>query len=405
MKSTGKKRGKISLIISIFCLLIFIMASCGKEEEQPPAPQLEIEPMEPQELEEAEPEEEEEPEEEVPDSLVIEERVEKDGMIQSYLTGQWTKVEQANRRPIAVMIPNNKPALPQYGLSRTGIIYEAPVEGRITRLMGVFENFDDLDRIGPVRSSRDYYVYQAMGYEAIYCNWGLAVPYVEELINRPNYYNVSAAVEGIHNPADEAYGRHKRPGYATEFTGYLFIDGLFKAVDRLGYDWNYDDAYVPPFLFAADNVRAEYEDKEEATYIYPGGKTGQNASGYGAYHPYFEYHADDQLYYRYQDGQKQIDELTGDQLTVSNVVFQYCHGEVRDAHDYLAFGVHGEGDAIVFTNGRVIKGTWKRYDGDFTPAKFYDENDEEIVFNQGSTWICNIWDKEEYRRCVEYGQE
>lgn len=145
MKCTGKKKGKISLLISIFCLFMFFAASCGKEEETAPKPQLEIEPIEPQEVEEPEPEEEEEPEEE-PDSLVIEERVEKDGKIQSYLTGQWTKVEQAKRRPIAVMIPNNAPALPQYGLSRAAIIYEAPVEGRITRLMGVFEDFDDLDR-------------------------------------------------------------------------------------------------------------------------------------------------------------------------------------------------------------------------------------------------------------------
>ena len=149
----------------MICILTLFLAGCAKAQEQqeePEPPKLEIEPIEPE--------------------------------------GR-TDGKQAKRRPIAVMIPNNAPALPQYGLSRAGIIYEAPVEGRITRLMGVFENFDDLDRIGPVRSSRDYYVYQAMGYEAIYCNWGLAVPYVEELINRPNYYNVSAAVVGIHNPA------------------------------------------------------------------------------------------------------------------------------------------------------------------------------------------------------------
>ena len=394
---------KITLLTAIVLCMALFFVGCGKAQVDP---EPEPEPVqEPQVIEEPEPEPEPEPEEEEITTAypVIGEREESGGKIQSYLTGQWTDKEQATRRPIAVMIPNNAPAMPQYGLSRAGIIYEAPVEGRITRLMCVFEDFDDLDRIGPVRSSRDYYVYQAMGYEAIYCNWGLAVPYVEELINRPNYYNVSAAVTGIHNPADEAYGRHKRPGYAQEFTGYLFIDGLFKAVDRLGYDWNYDENYVPPFLFVADDVRADYVDNEEVAYIYPGGKSGQNSGGYGAYHPYFEYHEDDHLYYRYQDGKEQIDELTGDQLTVSNVVFQYCHGEVRDDHDYLAFGVHGEGDAIVFTNGRVIKGTWKRYDGDFTPAKFYDENDEEIIFNQGSTWICNIW--EEYGEFVEYGQE
>lgn len=375
------------------------LTGCGGGEDAIPEPEV-------AELISEEPAEEEqgEEEEETPgDETTIGERKIVDGEMQSYLTGQWTREEAATRRPIAVMIPNNRPAMPQYGLSRAGIIYEAPVEGRITRLMAVVEDFDDLERIGPVRSSRDYYVYMAMGYEAIYCNWGLAVPYVEELINRPNYYNVSAAVEGIHNPADEAFARVSRPGYSLEFTGYLMIDGLFDAVERLEYDWNYDDAYVPPFLFAADGVRAEYEENETATMIYPGGKEGSNASGYGTYHPYFEYHEDDHLYYRYQDGKEQIDELDGSQLTFSNVVLMYCHGEVRDDHDYLAFDVHGENKAIVFTNGKVIKGKWKRLDGDFAPPKFYDEAGEEIVFNQGKTWICDIWD--DYGEFVEYGQE
>lgn len=332
---------------------------------------------------------------------VITEREAADGKMQSYLTGEWKDEKVVNRRPIAVMIPNNTPAMPQYAISQASIIYEAPVEGRITRLMGVFEDFDDLERIGPIRSSRDYYIYVAMGYQAIYCNWGLAVPYVEELINRDTVQNISAAVVGIHNPAHEAFDRVARPGYSTEFTGYLFIDGMLEAAERLGYEWEYDSDYVPPFTFAAEGVLAQdnYQAAKSAAMIYPGGQEG-NQGGYGAYNPYFEYHEEDNLYYRYQDGKKHIDEMNNEQLAVANVVFQYCHGEVRDSHDYLAFGVHGEGKAIVFTGGKVIEGTWKRYDGDATPAKFYDENDEEVIFNQGKTWICNIWD--EYGEFVEY---
>lgn len=387
---------KIALLTASFLFIFSCLSGCGAN----PAPEIiepEVIPLVPVETEsETAPEEEEV----TTGNPVIEERESVNGQIQSYLTGEWTDEETATRRPIAVMIPNNRPAMPQYGISQAGIIYEAPVEGRITRLMAVFENFDDLERIGPIRSSRDYFVYIATGYEAIYCNWGLAVPYVEELINRDTVYNVSAAVIGIHNPADEAFDRVSRPGYAKEFTGYLFIDGLKAAVERLGYDWNYDDAYVRPFLFAGDGFIADYPDKEDAVMIYPGGKSGSNSGGYGTYHPYFEYHEDDRLYYRYQDGQAQIDEYNNEQITVSNVIFQYCHGEVRDDHDYLAFGVHGEGDAVVFTNGKVIKGTWKRYDGDFTPARFYDENDDEIIINQGKTWICNIWD--EYDEFVEW---
>ena len=391
------KKKIVSILLAM--AMVLSMAACGKEEaapaeEAPATEQAETTTPEPQPTAEPTPEP-------TPAPVVITEREVVDGKMQSFLTGEWKDGAVVNRRPIAVMIPNNTPAMPQYGISKASIIYEAPVEGRITRLMVVLEDFDDLDRIGPVRSSRDYFVYQAMGYQAIYCNWGLARPYVEELINRDTVQNISAAVEGIYNPAHEAFGRVSRPGYAVEFTGYMFIDGMLEAAERLGYNWEYDEAHVAPFDFAIDGTRAEdsYADNDAATMIYPGGQEG-NKGGYGAYNPYFEYNEEDQLYYRYQEGEAQIDEVNGEQLAVSNVVFQYCHGEVRDDHDYLAFGVHGEGDAIVFTGGKVIKGTWKRYDGDATPAKFFDENGKEIIFNQGKTWVCNIW--QEYGEFVEY---
>lgn len=383
-------RRRLYMTLALTLTVMTVLTGCGKAQEQPE-----------QIAEETEISQSQTTEEEQEGFAVIGEREVVDGKMQSYLTGEWKEESVVKRRPIAVMIPNNAPAMPQYGISKASIIYEAPVEGRITRLMAVVEDFDDLDKIGPVRSSRDYFVYVAMGYEAIYCNWGLARPYVEELINRDTVQNISAAVEGIYNPANEAFDRVSRPGYATEFTGYLFMDGMLEAAERLSYEWDYDEAYVPPFTFAAKEGTAQdhYTDAETATMIYPGGQEG-NKGGYGAYNPYFEYHEEENLYYRYQDGNPQIDELDGSQLAVSNVVFQYCHGEVRDDHDYLAFGVHGEGDAIVFTGGKVIKGKWMRYDGDATPAKFYDENGEEIIFNQGKTWICNIWD--EYSEFAEY---
>lgn len=392
------KRAKQSLLFVIMLfILLFSFVSC-RQDEAGELPLGEVNEA-PEEDSDPQPETGQAHKEDIDELPVISEREAENGRIQSYLTGEWVEESKGNRRPIAVMIPNNPQALPQYGLSKAAIIYEAPVEGRITRLMGIFEDYDGLDHIGPVRSSRDYFVYVAMGYQAIYCNWGLARPYVEELINRDTVQNVSAAVEGIRHPSDEAFGRIKRPGYATEFTGYLFIDGLNKAIKRHEYETEYDKNYVPQFTFAADGVRAEYDENKKALTIYPGGKES-NSGGYGSNNPYFEYNAADKLYYRFQDGKKQIDEYNSEQLAVSNVVLQYCHGEVRDKKDYLAFGVHGEGEALVFTNGKVIEATWKRYDGDATPAKFYDENEKEIIFNQGKTWICNIW--KEYGEFIVY---
>lgn len=392
-------------IFAALLLTVGLLAGCGAE-EQPSIPVYEVTPkpietqVEESSEETSQTEETEETEDLVAEDPIITERVVVDGKMQSYLTGEWKDEEVVRRRSMAVMMPNNKPALPQYGITKASIVYEAPVEGRVTRLMCFVEDYDDLDHIGPVRSARDYYVYEAMAYDAIYCNWGLARPFVEEMINSDRVDNVSQAVAGIYKPAAEAYDRISRAGYATEFTGYLFIDGYKDAVERLGYETEYRDTFEQAFTFANDGHRAEYKDQDDATLIYPGGKES-NRGGYSDAKSYFEYNEEDGLYYRYQFGGPHVDEMNGEQVAVSNVVFKVCHGEVREpsSYDYLAFGVHGEGDAYVFTNGKVIKGTWER-SSDTAANMFYDEDGNEIIFNQGKTWICNIW--KEYEEYVYY---
>ena len=69
-------------------------------------------------------EEQKEETKDLPDYNLPEEREEKDGMIRSFLTGQMVPVEQANRRPIAIMMSNDKEARPQYGMNRAGVVYE-----------------------------------------------------------------------------------------------------------------------------------------------------------------------------------------------------------------------------------------------------------------------------------------
>lgn len=378
-------------VLAAMIVVMSVLAGCGAKEKPVSVPTLEAEDL--KQNTEEDPGNGE-------DSDAITDREVLDGKMQSYLTGEWKDEAVVKRRNMAVMIPNNKQALPQYGISKASIIYEAPVEGRVTRLMAMFEDYDDLDHIGPIRSSRDYYVYEAMAYDSIYVNWGLAIPFVGPIINTDRIDNVSQALEGIDVAAPEAFDRISRPGYSKEFTGYLFMDGYQKAVERLGYETEYRDRFVQAFQFAADGQRAEYEEYPEAVKVYPGGTT-TNSSGYGNANPCFAYNKEDGLYYRSQYGAAQKDDMNGEQLAVSNVVFKICHGEVREPSDkdYLAFGVHGTGDAYVFTNGKVIKGTWKR-SSDYEPNIYLDENGKEIILNQGKTWVCNIWD--EYAEYISY---
>ncbi len=336
---------------------------------------------------------------------VIEERQVVDGKKQSYLTGEWKDAAVVDRRPMAVMIPDNKPALPQYGISKASVIFEAPMEGYdCTRFMAIFEDYDELEHIGPVRSARLYFMEYSLPYDAIYCNWGIAlVPGAKELINSDRIHNISQAVEGIENPAREAFDRDKERkelGYAQEFTGIMTIDGYNAAVDRMGYRKEHDDLFEQPFVFAQDGYISGYTDYPDAKVISPGGKTGggeYGQGGYGQTTPYFVYNEEDHLYHRYQMGEPQIDEYNGEELTCRNVIFMTTVGDFYNENTgYLWFTVKGEDTmagaaAYFFTEGKVIEGYWLKDETDDGAYHYYESsNNEEIVFNQGKTWVCLI---------------
>ena len=84
-------------------------------------------------------------------------------------------------RPYAVMIDNEgtRP-LPQGGIYLAQIIYEIVVEGGTTRLMPVFWDKDP-SMIGPVRSSRHYFIDYAMEHDAIYVHFGYSPMAMQDL--------------------------------------------------------------------------------------------------------------------------------------------------------------------------------------------------------------------------------
>jgi len=68
-------------------------------------------------------------------------------------------------RALAVLIDNVN-GYPQHGLGVASMIVEMPVEGGLTRLMAYFDRTDP-ERVGPVRSARDYFVELAQLSQAV----------------------------------------------------------------------------------------------------------------------------------------------------------------------------------------------------------------------------------------------
>ena len=240
------------------------------------------------------------------------------GQIHSYLTGQLTDSAIALQRPVAVMINNIINALPQSGIEQASVIYEAPVEGEITRMMAIYDTVEGLDKIGPVRSCRDYYIDWALEFDAIYVHYGQAV-YAYDLLNSDMVDNISGlqyqdSVGELNGYAGEDVFFRSSDREAPH-NCYTSGEGILKGIEKKGYSMELDNDYTGHFQFAADGENITYSEGT-ATHIVP----HQYAN-----HPYFDYDETTQKYLRFEypdrsTGAAQIDESTGNQLSYHSIL-------------------------------------------------------------------------------------
>lgn len=300
-----------------------------------------------------------------------------EGQAKSLLSGTWIDEELAKKRPVAVMIGNTSDALPQYGIAQADVIYEAPVEGALTRLMPIYQDYSNLSAIGSVRSCREYYARYALEFDALYAHYGQA-SYAEGFLSQDYVNNLSGLDSSVESVMYYRDSSRKSPHNA-----FTSTDGILAGIDAKGYRTEYEEDYTGHYRFAEDDSPVVLEAGTDATMIYP---------GYLVNKPWFEYNAEDGLYYRYQYGAKHIDGATGEQLAVTNIIMQISQWSVIDSEaGYLEITTIDTGRGWYFTGGKAIPVTWEKTDK-FSPTRYYDENGDEIVLNQGKTWVCIIQD-------------
>ncbi len=294
-----------------------------------------------------------------------------EGEVRSFYTGKWINEKKAYNRPVAVMTENTHVTLPQYGVSKADVIYECPVEGGITRMMAIYQNYKGLEKVGNVRSCRLYYVYLAKEFGAAYFHAGES-KYALDILNSSYIDNV----DGITGKGGAFYYRDN----SRKAPHNLYTTGnkLASAMKEYGFDTKLSKDYEPHYQFATE---------EEPNLL----KNGQKAAVVKMYYvdakPWFVYNKKNGLYYRYEFGEKQVDGLTGKQLAVKNIIIQNCNSSLKNPKNgTLDIDVLSGGTGKYITNGRAIDITWKRKsENDIT--RYYDENGDEIVLNPGKTWV------------------
>ena len=278
------------------------------------------------------------------------------------------EIFNGDTRPIAVMIDNVGDARPQAGLNDAYIVYEIIVEGKQTRLMALFKDVN-LEKIGPIRSSRHYFLDYAIENDAIYVHFGWS-PQAEKDIK-------SLGVKNINGMAESSKSFWRVRDKSAPHNAVTSTEEILKIAERKKYSTTSKKDSV--LNYVTDEV--ELESDITATNI-----TIPYSSSYKVTYKYDE---ETKRYTRGYNKTTQKDWDTKKLVTTKNIIITFAQntrlndGTTKDRQNLLNIGTL---DGYYITNGKAIK--IKCYKSSRKAQTEYKDLDgNEIDINDGNTFI------------------
>lgn len=275
----------------------------------------------------------------------------------------------ANRRPLAVIIENHSEARPQTGLDKASIIYETMTEGGITRFMAIYGP-REVQKVGPVRSMRTYFLDWSWEYEAFLAHVGGNIDALDRIVQE-NALSLDEFSLG-----DKAYWREPARGKVIEHTMYADIEKLYNAALKKNWEMK-ANFQVLKFLKLKDfKINNALTQEIILDFSLP------------QYKVKYTYDPINNNYPRTLAGFPHKDRQTGNQLSPTNLIIQAVErweAPTRINENGWAMKTTGEGKSYVLYGGQKIDATWKKTDLK-SRTLFYDSTGKEISFLPGQFW-------------------
>ena len=277
-------------------------------------------------------------------------------------------IYQGNDRPIAFMIDNHKSAQPQAGLNDAYLVYEIIVEGGESRLMALFKG-KNLDKIGPIRSSRHYFLDYAMENDAIYVHYGWS-PQAQSDISTYNINNINGISE-----SSKTFWRVKDK--SVPHNAVTSTDEILKAAQKKNYRTTSDEESVLNYV----TTEVDLENGQIAKKVTIPYSTSNKVS--------YEYDSNTKMYIRYSKGKKQADWVTGEDIKTKNIIITFAKnytlndGENKGRQELENIG---SGTGYFISGGYAIPIKWEKTSRS-AQTKYYYESGEELIVNDGNTFI------------------
>jgi len=295
----------------------------------------------------------------------------------SLLTGLHIDEVYLTRRPIAVVINNLFPALPQSGITYADIIYEVLAEGDVTRLVGIFQSHVP-EKIGPVRSARDSFVDFAFNHDAIFVHHGRS-PDADTRLRNTRITNLDGmALEGTVFWRDRSYpewhsNTGRRPLEHSSYTSWERITRHMEARSIRDYV-NDNPAYGLTFGIVPEYPDAGIAHIVRVPFSVPYTRTFVFDPEAGVY------------LVENRDGPLK-DAETAEQVAVTNILIQLTTKRVTGSLGQRTVGTVGEGAGFLVTSGTYRPVHWAK-DSHTSPMRWYFEDGSPLVLAPGVTWIC-----------------
>jgi len=299
-----------------------------------------------------------------------------------------------------VMVENMVEAQPISGLADANLVFEALTEANITRFLAYFVlpppppqsspiKVEEVDgnppppvggargggdiEIGPVRSARPYYLDWASEFDTLYGHVGSSPvaydmlrkqgvegvhdldqwyksEYFRRVTSRPAPHNVLTSSELLRKAYDDIFGSSASAAAEAELPN---ID-----------PWKFKGDASPDVRGNVSDIKIGYAAPYNVEWLYDKARNSYTRMQWGGVH---------------KDAQ-------GREIVTKNIAVAFEEMKVLDDLGRKQFTTIGEGKGLVFQDGRVSVGTWKKPSAR-ERMRFYDAQGNEIEFNGGTTWI------------------
>lgn len=283
------------------------------------------------------------------------------------------------RRPLAVKIQNATISRPQYGLPEADIVYEHLSEAGITRFTAIYL-CQEVDKIGSTRSARFIDLEIPAMYKSLMAFSGTSAGLYPKFLNTDFYDREYCYGWGLHSEGFYRDTELRAQGIPIEHTLFADPAKIWDIAEELEInqpqelrDMHFSEE-TPDGGQPAAHVRIPYPHRDMVVD--------------------YRYESDLGAYLRWDGGDPHVDAVTGEQISVTNVIVAYAmhvdtdiyEDEPRRNHPSVQIQLWGTGPAVIFRDGKAFEGLWAR-----------PERDDMLVFRDASGQVPiplkpgNVW--------------